>query len=349
MKNKINLLITFGGKSSEYSVSIWSANNIIHALDKDKYNLTLVYIDKNGNWYKLPNNIEINEKIIDKNLKKFNSAYLILKDNSGYLLDLKTKKTNKIDICFPVLHGFNGEDGSIQGLLQMYNIKCVGCGILGSSINMDKVVEKKLLKYSNIKTANFISIHDYEMKNWNFEKIKKILKIPFFVKPANAGSSVGINKVHNTKEFDFAVLDAFKHDSKIIIEEYIKGREIECSVIGNTEILTSLPGEVISKDTFYSYENKYIDKDGAQLIMPAKLTKYQTKLIQKSAIQAYKILECRGLSRVDMFLNSKNEVYINEINTLPGFTSISMFPKLFEISGLKCNQLINLLITLALK
>lgn len=346
---KINLLIIFGGKSSEHSVSIWSANNVINAIDKSKYTLYLIYIDKQGNWFKIPNDFEINEKFIEKNLKSFHNAYLILKDKQGYLLDLKTNKTDIIDVGFPVLHGINGEDGSIQGLLQMYNIKYVGSNILGSSINMNKVIAKELLKNSNIKIANFIGIKDYELKNWNFRKIKKILNVPFFIKPVSTGSSIGINKIYNQKEFQRSLTVALKYDHKIIVEEYIKGREIECSVLGNTNPIASLPGEIIPKDEFYSYADKCINSDGAQLIIPAKLNKTQIKKIQAVALQAYKTLECSGLARVDMFLTSNNEVYLNEINTIPGFTNISMFPKLWNISGLDYAQLINILISLALK
>ncbi len=345
----INLLIVFGGKSNEHSVSVWSANNIIKALDKNKYILTLVYIDKKGNWYLLPNNISIDEKIIKQKLNSLSNGYLILKDSKGYTLNLKTKKTKSIDVCFPILHGLNGEDGTIQGLLKTYNIKCVGCDVLSSSINMDKVIQKKLLKASNIKTSNFISIKKTEIDNWNFKKIQKILKIPFFVKPANTGSSVGISKVYNDKEFKPAIVNAFKHDKKIIIEEYISGKEIECSIIGNSNVFTSLPGQVIPKDEFYTYDDKYIKSDGAELVIPVNLPKKVTKAIQNTAMYAYLALECSGFARVDMFLTDKNEIYVNELNTIPGFTNISMFPKLWECTGLKYTQLINLLINLALK
>lgn len=346
---KLNLLIVFGGKSSEHSVSVWSANNVIKAVDKSKYALYLIYIDKHGNWFKIPNDFEINEKSIAKNLNKFNNAYLMLKNNKGVIFNLQNKKTSPIDVCFPILHGLNGEDGTIQGLLKLYNIKFVGSDVLGSCINMDKVIGKRLLKSTEIKIAKFIDFKKHEQANWNFEKLKKILNAPFFIKPVNTGSSIGISKVHNKKEFTNAIKKAFKHANKIIAEEEIKGREIECSVLGNTHPIASLIGEIIPEDEFYSYEDKCVNTDNAKLIIPAKLSKSQIKKIQKVALESYQLLECSGFARADMFLTKNNEIYLNEINTIPGFTNISMFPKLWNVSGLEYAQLINILISLALK
>ncbi len=347
--NKINLLIAFGGQSSEHSVSVFSANNIIKAIDKKKYNLILVYIDKFGTWYHLPSDFEINEKLIEKNLKQFHNTYLILKDKKGVLFDIQTKTMLRVDVCFPIFHGLNGEDGSIQGLFKLYGIKFVGSDVLGSCINMDKVIEKRLFKEAGIKTAEFLSFRKHEIKDWSFEKIKKILDLPFFVKPANTGSSVGINKVYNKKEFIDSLNEAFKYEDKVILEKAIKGREIECSILGNTKLIASLPGEIIPKDEFYSYVDKYVKSDGAQLIAPAKLNKFQTKKIQDTALKAYKSLECRGFARVDMFLTLDDEVYLNEINTIPGFTNISMYPRLWGVSGLSYADLIDKLIQLALE
>lgn len=349
MKNKINLLVVFGGKSSEHSISILSANNVLKSLDKDKYNTSLIYIDKKGEWYKMPSDFDIDESKIKKSLKSFALTYLILEKEKGCLFELKSKKTTSIDVCFPVLHGLNGEDGAIQGLLKMYNIKCVGSSILGSSINMDKVIQKKILQCSGIKIAKFVCFKKEDILNWTFEKISKILKNPFFVKPANTGSSIGISKVSTKEEYLKAVALAIKHDNKIIIEESIQGREIECSIIGNGEIFVSLPGEIIPQDEFYSYEAKYSKNSQTKLILPAKLNTKTSKSIQREAVLAFKALECKGFARVDMFLTANNEIYINEINTIPGFTNISMFPKLLELSGLSYTQLINLIIQLALK
>lgn len=346
---KINLMIVFGGKSSEHSVSIWSAENIINTIDKSKYILSLIYIDKKGNWYKLPNNFKIEEKEINANLKKFSNVCLCLKDSKGHIFDLKNKTSKIVDVCFPIMHGLNGEDGAIQGLLQMHNIKCVGPSMLSSSINMDKDLSKKILKYFNIKVAEFVSFKKHEIKSWSFEKVKKTLGAPFCVKPANNGSSIGISKVRNKDEYILALKNAFQYDKKIIIEKCIFGREIECSLIGNTEVFASIPGEIIPEDNFYSYSRKYLKNNTTRLIIPADLSKKQVKQVQSFAISAYKALECSGFSRVDMFLTKNGDLYLNEINTIPGFTSISMFPKLWEASNLDQKKLINLIIQLALK
>ncbi len=346
---KINLLILFGGKSSEHSVSVWSANNIIKVLSMDKYILHLVYIDKKGNWFEIPNNFEIKESVIKGHLNTFNRVCLFSKDNKGQMIDLKSQKTKDIDVCFPILHGLNGEDGSIQGLLQIFNIKCVGSSILGSSINMDKVIQKKILQCSGIKTAKFISFKKEEVKDWSFEKVVKIIKKPFFVKPANTGSSLGINKVKTKAEFLAAIKEAFKYDNKIIIEESIVAREIECSIIGNGKIFVSLPGEIIPQEEFYTFQAKYSKNSQTKLIIPANLPKKTIKDIQCIAASAYTVLECSGFARVDLFLTSQNEIYINEINTIPGFTNISMFPKLLEMSNLNQTQIINLLINFSIK
>jgi len=241
---------------------------------------------------------------------------------------MKKHTIKPIDVCFPVLHGINGEDGTIQGLLQLYNIKFVGCGVLGSSINMDKIVEKKVLKADDIKITDFLYFRKEQLKDIKFSFVKKQLGMPVFIKPSNGGSSIGSNKVDNEKQFKFAIKEAFKYDNKIIIEKFINGREVECSVLGNDNPKASLIGEVVSGEKFYSYLDKYVKADGAQLIAPAKLSKEQIKKIQDTALKAYKSLECRGFARVDMFLTSNDEVYLNEINTIPGFTNISMYPRL---------------------
>lgn len=347
--SKINLLLVFGGTSSEHSISILSAQNIIKAISKKKYNITLVYITKNGHWHLLDKTIKINEKILNSKIKSIPESYLIINKNKGQLLNIDTKKMIPIDVCFPILHGSYGEDGTIQGLCKAYNIKCVGSDILGSVINLDKTIEKTILQSHNIKTAKFLTFTNQNDKNLIFSKIKKTLGYPFFIKPANTGSSVGINKIHNEKEFKNAIKEAFKYDKKIIIEQCIVGKEIECSVLGNSSPKASLPGQIIPKSEFYSYNSKYIDPNGAQLIIPAKLSKNIIKKIQTVAIQAYTILECRGFARVDMFLTKNNGIFINELNTIPGFTNISMFPKLWEISGIDYSDLIDEIIQLSLE
>ena len=311
-KGKLKIGVLFGGKSAEHEVSIISAKNIIKALDKEKYQIFPVKIDKNG---------------------KFN---------------LNTLK--KIDVIFPVLHGPFGEDGSMQGLLKILNLPFVGSSVLGSAVSMDKEIMKKLFKEAGIPIGKFIVLKYGE--KITFEKVKKELGMPVFVKPVNMGSSVGISKVKNKKEYDTAIKEAFKFDLKVIIEENIAGREIECSVLGNNNPIASLPGEIIANQEFYSYDAKYISQESVAEI-PAKLPRATIKKIQELAVKTFKILNCEGMGRVDFFVkkNAKGhtDVIVNEINTIPGFTNISMYPKLWEASGLPTGKLLDKLIALAIE
>src|SRR3989338_5036336 len=311
-KGKLKIGVLFVGKSAEHEVSIISAKNIIKALDKEKYQIFPVKIDKNG---------------------KFN---------------LNTLK--KIDVIFPVLHGPFGEDGSMQGLLKILNLPFVGSSVLGSAVSMDKEIMKKLFKEARIPIGKFIVLKYGE--KITFEKVKKGLGMPVFVKPVNMGSSVGISKVKNKKEYDTAIKEAFKFDLKVIIEENIAGREIECSVLGNNNPIASLPGEIIANQEFYSYDAKYISQESVVEI-PAKLPRATIKKIQELAVKTFKILNCEGMGRVDFFVkkNAKGhtDVIVNEINTIPGFTNISMYPKLWEASGLPIEKLLDKLIALAIE
>ena len=307
-KGKLKIGVLFGGKSAEHEVSIISAKNIIKALDKEKYQIFPVKIDKNG---------------------KFN---------------LNTLK--KIDVIFPVLHGPFGEDGSMQGLLKILNLPFVGSSVLGSAVSMDKEIMKKLFKEAGIPIGKFIVLKYGE--KITFEKVKKELGMPVFVKPVNMGSSVGISKVKNKKEYDTAIKEAFKFDLKVIIEENIAGREIECSVLGNNNPIASLPGEIIANQEFYSYDAKYISQESVAE-MPAKLPRATIKKIQELAVKTFKILNCEGMGRVDFFIKKNGQVIVNEINTIPGFTNISMYPKLWEASGLPTGKLLDKLIALAIE
>ena len=305
--------ILFGGKSAEHEISILSAQNVFDAIDKTKFNPVLIKIDKSGYW-------QINDI--------FN-----------------------FDVIFPVLHGPFGEDGTIQGLLKLADIPFAGSGVLGSAVGMDKDVMKRLLRDADVPIGKFISFRSHE-KAPSFKEVEAAVGSPFFVKPANMGSSVGINKVFNEEELIAALKDAFLYDTKIIIEEYIKGREIECAVLGNEEPVASLPGEVITAHEFYSYDAKYIDEKGAVLEIPAKLESKTIKRIQEIAVKVFKVLCCEGLSRVDFFLKEiagkQYEIIVNEINTIPGFTRISMYPKMWEASGVSYTELITRLIELAI-
>jgi D-alanine-D-alanine ligase len=350
---KIKVAIIFGGKSAEHEVSLLSAKSVIEAIDRNKYELLLIGIDKSGKWFlndesdyllnaDSPKFIELNESDREVTL-----AY---SGKSGQLLDLKTcKAIDKIDVIFPVLHGTYGEDGSIQGFFKLMNIPFVGCGILASSVGMDKDVTKRLLREAGIPTAKSITVTKSNYLNIMFSSVSRELGLPMFVKPANGGSSVGVHKVTERMEFYRAIEDAIQFDSKVLIEEAIKGREIECAVLGNENPKASIPGEIMPTHSFYSYEAKYIDEHGAKLSLPAKLSDYAVKVIQEVAVKAFKAIGCEGLARVDFFIKENNELLINEINTMPGFTSISMYPKLWELSGIPFPELIDTLITLALE
>lgn len=356
MYKKLRVGIIFGGRSTEHEVSLQSAKNVIEALDKEKFEPILIGIDKTGRWM-LSEQANYLFNANDPKLIKLNNSgrtvTLVPDQNSAKLISLDSNinisQSNNlsIDVVFPVLHGPLGEDGTIQGMLKLFNIPFVGCSVLGSAIGMDKEVMKRLLRDTRIPIAKFIVLKTGE--KIEFTKLKKELGLPLFVKPANAGSSVGVSKVENEGEFKKAIEEAFKFDTKILIEQAVKGREIEVAVLGNEAPQASIPGEVIPTKDFYSYDAKYIDEDGARLEIPAKLTAAEVKKIQHTALEAYRTLCCEGMARVDMFLTESREVLINEINTIPGFTKISMYPKLWEISGVSYKDLITKLIELAIE
>ncbi len=353
MKKKLRIGILFGGRSAEHEVSLQSAKNIIRAIDKNKYQIVLIGIDRHGCWYlnesskfllhaNDPRQISIRGG--GKNLA------LIPGGESEQIISLDGEKViGKIDVIFPVLHGPFGEDGTIQGLLRLADIPFVGSDVLGSAVSMDKDVMKRLLRDAGIPQAKFISYRLDEKKMIDFNRIETELKLPFFVKPANLGSSVGISKVHNQDEFKPALDESFKFDNKIIIEQNIDGREIECSVLGNDNPVASVPGEVLPSHEFYSYEAKYLDSNGARLEIPADLSDDVGRRIQELGIMVFKVLNCDGMARVDFFLKENSDIYVNELNTIPGFTQISMYPKLWEASGISNTELIDRLIELALE
>ncbi|MFZ5805606.1 MAG: D-alanine--D-alanine ligase [Verrucomicrobiota bacterium] len=349
MDQKLNVGIVFGGKSAEHEVSLQSAKNIIEALDRSKYNPVLIGIDKTGKWH-LNEGTKFLLHAEDPKLIKLNESsteIVVAPECRGELANPISQQKVKLDVVFPVLHGTFGEDGTIQGLLKLANIPFVGADVLGSAIGMDKDVMKRLLREAKLPVAKFIVLRKHESAPSYQAIAKKVGKI-FFVKPANLGSSVGVSKVKNKNEYLSAVREAFEYDNKILIEEFIPCREIECSVLGNENPIASLPGEVIPTHEFYSYESKYIDPNGANFHIPAKLNQKTIKRIQELAIAAFKTLSCHGMARVDFFLKKNGTVYINEINTIPGFTKISMYPKLWEASGISYTELLNRLIQLAL-
>ena len=301
--------ILFGGKSAEHEISLLSAQNVFDAIDKNKFEPVLVKIDKLGHW-----------------------------DMSEIF---------KYDVIFPILHGPFGEDGTMQGYLKLADLPFVGPGVLGSAVGMDKDVMKRLFREAGIPIGKYLALKNNE-KIPSFAQIEKELGSPVFIKPANMGSSVGISKANNEAEYHAALKDAFQYDTKVVIEEFISGREIECAVLGNEEPAASLPGEIIPSHDFYSYDAKYVDTQGASLQIPAKLDAETTKRIQEMAIKVFTTLCCEGLSRVDFFLKAGGEIIVNEINTMPGFTKVSMYPKMWEVSGMSYTDLITKLIELAI-
>lgn len=353
MSDKIKIAILFGGQSVEHEVSLQSAKNVYEAINKDKYDVTLIGIDKSGKWH-------LNNK--SQYLLNENDPKLIKQNNSGEnlaivpgnpdnkLLNIKSNSgIENIDVAFSVIHGTTGEDGILQGFLKLADIPLVGPGVLGSAICMDKDVAKRLLRDADIPTSKFLTFSKNQINSISFNQVQEKLGSTVFIKPANSGSSVGVNKAKNEEEFTKAIREAFRFDNKILVEEYIKGREIECSVMGNEEPMVSVAGEIKAQHEFYSYDAKYIDDNGAVTNIPADLNEETLKKVQFYAAQAFKTLCCEGMARVDFFVTDNNDIYINELNTIPGFTKISMYPKLWEASGIGYSELIDKLIGYAIE
>ena len=347
---KLRIGVVFGGMSTENKVSCVSANSVIKNLNKEKYDIFPIYIDKKGNWFEVTN-LDIDEKTLEESENKI---YI-----NNVMELLKT-----FNVVFPVLHGLYGEDGTIQGVFELLKVPYVGCGVLASSVGMDKVYSKIIFDKAGINQTKYIYIKKYGDKYiyvddvFNEESLDiegmsniiiKKLKFPMFVKPSNSGSSVGISKANNEEELKKAIVEASKFDRKILIEEGIVGREVECAVLGNENVISSCVGEIRAADEFYSYDAKYKNQESKTLI-PADLSIEKSKEIQSLAIKAFKAIDGKGLSRVDFFIEKNTDkIYINEINTLPGFTSISMYPKLFEQIGIMYTELLDKLIELALE
>jgi len=342
MAKKINVAILFGGQSVEHEISILSAKSVVETLDPQKYDLLLIWIDKKGGWHLLgPEGLEGVGS--DEGL-----CGIIPHSNPKGVLEIETGKTHPIDVAFPVLHGPLGEDGTIQGLFELAGIPYVGADVLGSAVGMDKEAGKRLLRDAGIRTAEFVAIHAHERHFWTFEKVVEHFPLPFFVKPANAGSSIGIGKVVAPSHFDEKVDHAFAFDQKILIERAVHGREIECGVIGNEHPTVSLPCEVNPHGEFHSYRSKYLDLNGAEFQIPVLLEPNELGLVQQTALQAYQALGCAGFARLDLFLTPESEVLVNEINTIPGLTPMSPFPKMWEASGLTYIDLLDRLVQFAL-
>lgn len=347
---KKTVCLLFGGKSGEHEISFLSARSIFQAIDKKKYEVLLIGIDKEGRWH-LSDTRQLStpkKQPLESVHKNLPEVQTIIGRNSPAIIASDSQKIiSSVDVFFPITHGTYGEDGSLQGYLELLDAAYVGSGVLGSAVCMDKDIMKRLLRESNLPVGEFYTLKKGQEKNLS-EFVSK-LGFPLFVKPANMGSSVGVSKVHNEKELISAMEEAFLYDTKILLEKEIIGREIEVSVLGNDDPIASIAGEIKPTHEFYDYEAKYIDEKGATLSIPAKLSKKEMKEVQTLAVAAFKALGCSGMARVDFFLTKEGKWIINELNTLPGFTSISMYPKLWEESRISFADLISKLIELALE
>ena len=348
---KLTIGIIFGGKSAEHEVSLQSAKNVYAAIDKTKYEPVLIGIDKRGRWLLAEEaGFLINDgdpRLIG--LQRSERQVTLAPECNGALSTLASGSGGPaIDVAFPILHGPMGEDGTVQGLLRLANIPFVGSGILGSAVGMDKDVMKRLLRDAGLPIARFRTLRAGRPLP-DFSALVAELGLPLFVKPANMGSSVGVSKVGDEDGFRKAVEEAFTFDVKIVVEEMVRGREIECAVLGNSNPIASGIGEIRANHDFYSYEAKYIDKNGAALEIPASLPAEVAERARQLAIDTFTTLCCDGLGRVDMFLRPDGTLLVNEINTMPGFTRISMYPKLWEAAGIPYTELIDRLIVLAIE
>lgn len=355
MNRKLRVAVLFGGKSAEHEISLVSARNIIAGLDPERYDVTPIGIDRNGRWLTAESAAQLlnqNGKLLALNeaagralsMQPGAERALVASDASDASVALPA-----VDVVFPALHGPYGEDGSMQGLLKLLNLPFVGPGVLGSAVGMDKDVMKRLLRDAGLPIGAFRVLQRRDAAGISFDALSAELGLPLYVKPANLGSSVGVSRVKTQNEFTRAIDEAFLYDNKLVLEKNIPGREIEVAVLGNESPLASIPGEIIPKDGFYSYESKYLDEKGAALEIPAKLDAATVARVQALAIQTYECLCLEGLSRVDLFLTASGELFVNEVNTIPGFTSISMYPKLWEASGLSYGKLLDRLIELAIE
>jgi D-alanine-D-alanine ligase len=351
---KLRVAVVFGGRSAEHEISILSARFVVESLDRDRFEPVLVGIDKSGRWLlqeealllgasRDPRLMRLNQAMPDVALAAHPAR------ESEASLAIGGRGAMGIDVVFPVLHGPMGEDGSVQGLLELAGVPYVGAGVLGSAVGMDKDVMKRLLAAAELPLLPWVTLRNPAAVDLDR---CEALGYPLFVKPANLGSSVGVRRARSRDELAAAIEHAFEFDTKVIVEKgLVAPREVECAVLGNDDPVASIVGEIVvdHPDGFYSYSAKYIDENGASPRIPADLPPAQANAVQILAVSAFRVLECAGLARVDFFLSREGELYLNEINTLPGFTSISMYPKLWEASGVPARELVARLIDLAVE
>jgi D-alanine-D-alanine ligase len=357
-KGKIRLGLIFGGRSGEHEVSLMSANSILNAIDREKYEVVPIGITKAGKWLPPAHaqtllTGEVPSAVHDADGAGPSTA-LVASPRSSGIVTLERNTTaalETLDAVFPVLHGPYGEDGTVQGLLELASIPYVGAGVLGSALGMDKVKMKEILRFRGLPVANWTAIRRWQ---WGEDRqgcldAASQFGFPCFVKPANLGSSVGITKAHDTDELPAAIEEAFRHDEKILVEQFVNAREIEVAVLGNHKPEASIPGEIIPSNEFYDYNAKYMDGKSEERI-PAPLASRLTERLRQMAVDVFLALECSGMARVDFFVTKDtDEIFVNEINTLPGFTPISMYPKLWAATGVPYPELIDRLVQLAIE
>jgi D-alanine-D-alanine ligase len=350
MAEKSNIAVLFGGRSGEHEVSLMSARSVISVLDPQKYHVIQVGITHDGRWLSGPNALEA---LTGKDLTGLFPVAMLPEPghNQLYRLDhSKFQPYENVDVYFPVLHGSFGEDGTLQGLFEMADVTYVGAGVLGSAVGMDKALFKDVMRANQIPVVESLTFLRNEIEadvQAVLADVESVLKYPVFVKPVNLGSSVGVSKCKNRSDLLEGVLDAARYDRRVLIERGVNGREIEVSVLGNRDPKASIPGEIVPSDEFYSYKAKYID-DHSQLIIPARIDAATSEQAMSLAVQAFTASDCAGMARVDFLLEREsNELFLNELNTIPGFTKISMYPKLWEATGISYPDLVNHLIRLA--
>jgi len=348
----IHLAILCGGQTTEHNISIISAKNIAAGFDKKRYRIYVVYINHQGEWW-LIDDVDAFIKETPPALCKAGHAMqvtLSFGDKNRPLQILgNPKKTFQIDCFFPVFHGPMGEDGTMQGLLELLQQPYIGPGVLGCALSMHKGVAKELMLLHDLPVVPWVEIRHHELRQINYETLAKEFGETLFIKPVHLGSSVGIHKVSNENEWQSAIEDAFRYDDSVLVETAIEGRELECAVLGNENPQASLPAEIITSHEFYTYDAKYIDPKGAETIAVADVPEDIQTQVREYAIQTFDVLRCVGMLRVDFFLQDDGQVFINEVNPIPGFTDISMYPKMWEASGLAYSELLNTLVRLALE
>lgn len=352
MDKRLRVALLFGGRSAEHDVSVLSAGNVFRALDPVRYEIVPIAITRTGAWLLC----SLQGNAFPTAVPETGPRVALIPGGEGRLLVMPEKEgapadlSLVVDVIFPVLHGPFGEDGTVQGAAELAGVAYVGSGVLGSATAMDKDAAKRLMRDSGLPVASFLSFSLGDEPT--FEAVTAELGRPVFVKPARLGSSVGVSKAMTQEEFTEAIAEAFRHDRKLLVEEYVRGREVECGVLEGEDgsLLVSLPGEIVptNRHSFYSYEAKYLDEHGAEIKVPADLSDSVKEEVRKLSAEAFRALGCEGMARIDFFLCENGKLLINEVNTLPGFTKISMYPKVLEASGVSSPELVDRLIRHAL-